>query len=90
MTALVLLLIPAGTSHAHVRSSTGYSDVRGEGSTVRYELSLETVALDGAAGNGRRRHVLPLARSSSTGSNARARRSVPALPRRRPRPRGAC
>jgi hypothetical protein len=50
ITALVLLLGPAGMSHAHVRSSAGYSDVRGEGGTVRYELSLETAVLDAAAG----------------------------------------
>jgi HupE / UreJ protein len=60
ITALVLLLVPAGSSHAHVRSSTGYSDVRGEGSTVRYELSLETAALDAAAGEGApEAYVLP-------------------------------
>jgi hypothetical protein len=52
ITALVLLLSPAGVSHAHVRSSAGYSDVRGEGGTVRYELSLETAVLDAAAGEG--------------------------------------
>jgi hypothetical protein len=42
--ALVLLLTLAGAAHAHVRSSTGYSDVRGEGSTVRYDLSVETAS----------------------------------------------
>jgi hypothetical protein len=61
ITALVLLLIPAGTSHAHVRSSTGYSDVRGEGGTVRYDLSLETAVLDAAAGeDAPEEYVLPL------------------------------
>ena len=61
MTALVLLLTLAGAAHAHVRSSTGYSDVRGEGSTVRYELSLETVPLQAAAGDGTpEAYVLPL------------------------------
>jgi hypothetical protein len=35
----LLLLTLAGAAHAHVRNSTGYSDVRGEGSTVRYELA---------------------------------------------------
>jgi hypothetical protein len=61
MTALVLLLIPAGASHAHVRSSAGYSDVRDGGGTVRYELSLETAVLDAAAGAGTpEAYVLPL------------------------------
>ena len=60
ITALVLLLVPAGQGHAHVRSSTGYSDVRGDGSTVRYELSLETAVLDAAAGAGTaEEYVLP-------------------------------
>jgi hypothetical protein len=59
-TALVLLLIPAGGAYAHVRSSAGYSDVRGEGSTVRYELSLDTAVLDAAAGDGTvEAYVLP-------------------------------
>jgi hydrogenase/urease accessory protein HupE len=59
-TALVLLLTLAGAAHAHVRSSTGYSDVRGEGSTVRYDLSVETAALDAAAGDGTfEAYVLP-------------------------------
>jgi HupE / UreJ protein len=62
-TALVLLLIPAGTSLAHVRSSAGYADVRGEGGTVRYELSLETAVLDAAAGEQTpEAYVLPLVR----------------------------
>jgi hypothetical protein len=61
MTALVLLLTLAGAAHAHVRSSTGYSNVNGEGSTVRYELSLETAMLDAAAGDGTpEAYVLPL------------------------------
>jgi hypothetical protein len=46
----LLVLIPAGSSHAHVRSSAGYGDVRGDGGSVHYELSLETAVLDAAAG----------------------------------------
>jgi len=60
ITALVLLLTLAGSSHAHVRSSEGYADVRGEGGAVRYELSLETKVLDAAAGDGSAEaYVLP-------------------------------
>ena len=60
ITALVLLLVPAGDASAHVRSSAGYSDVRGEGSMVRYELSLETSVLNAAAGAGTfEAYVLP-------------------------------
>jgi hypothetical protein len=56
----LLLLIPAGTSHAHVRSSAGYGDVRGDGGRVHYELSLETAVLDAAAGDGTpEAYVLP-------------------------------
>jgi hypothetical protein len=47
----LLVLIPAGPSHAHVRSSAGYGDVRGDGGSVRYELSLESSVLDAAAGD---------------------------------------
>jgi hypothetical protein len=47
-----LLLVPAGASFAHVRSSQGYSDIRGGDSSVRYDLSLESAVLDAAAGEG--------------------------------------
>jgi hypothetical protein len=47
-----LLLVPAGHSSAHVRSSQGYSEIRAEGGSVAYELSLETAVLDAAAGDG--------------------------------------
>ncbi len=47
-----LLLVPAGASIAHVRSTQGYSDIRGEGGTVVYDLSLESAVLDAAAGDG--------------------------------------
>jgi hypothetical protein len=56
----LLLLIPAGSSHAHVRSSAGYGDVRGDGGRVHYDLSLETAVLDAAAGEGSpEAYVLP-------------------------------
>jgi hypothetical protein len=59
----LLLLIPAGSSHAHVRSSAGYGDVRGDGGSVRYELSLETAVLDAAAGEASAEaYVLPRVR----------------------------
>jgi hypothetical protein len=47
-----LLLVPAGASLAHVRSSQGYSEIRGEGGSVVYDLSLESAVLDAAAGDG--------------------------------------
>jgi hypothetical protein len=52
MTAL-LLLVPAGASFAHVRSSQGYSDIRGQADgSVVVDLSLESSVLDAAAGHG--------------------------------------
>jgi hypothetical protein len=47
-----LLLVPAGASFAHVRSSQGYSDIRGGDGSVLYDLSLESSILDAAAGHG--------------------------------------
>jgi HupE/UreJ protein len=47
-----LLLVPAGASLAHVRSTQGYSEIRAGGGSVAYELSLETAVLDAAAGEG--------------------------------------
>jgi hypothetical protein len=47
-----LLLVPAGTSLAHVRSSQGYAEIRGSGGEVRVDLSLESAVLDAAAGDG--------------------------------------
>ena len=47
-----LLLVPAGASLAHVRSTEGYSEIRAGGGSVAYELSLETAVLDAAAGEG--------------------------------------
>jgi hypothetical protein len=47
-----LLLVPAGASFAHVRSSQGYSDIRGQDGSVLYDLSLESAVLDAAAGAG--------------------------------------
>jgi hypothetical protein len=47
-----LLLVPAGASFAHVRSSQGYSDIRGGDGSVVYDLSLESAVLDAAAGEG--------------------------------------
>ena len=47
-----LLLVPAGASFAHVRSTQGYSEIRAGGGSVAYELSLETAVLDAAAGDG--------------------------------------
>ena len=37
----VLLIAGSPAASAHVRESTGYSSIRGEGATVRYSLSLE-------------------------------------------------
>jgi hydrogenase/urease accessory protein HupE len=47
-----LLLVPAGASFAHVRSSQGYSDIRGGDGSVLYDLSLESAILDAASGDG--------------------------------------
>jgi HupE / UreJ protein len=47
-----LLLVPAGASFAHVRSSQGYSEIRGSEGEVRVDLSLEAAVLDAAAGDG--------------------------------------
>jgi hypothetical protein len=51
ITALLLLTLVAGTASAHVRSTAGYSQVRLEGGTVRYELSLERSILSAASGH---------------------------------------
>src|SRR5215216_2586610 len=48
---LVLLWAPA-VSAAHVRSTTGYSEIRGAGGTVDYRLSLESDLLAAASGHG--------------------------------------
>jgi HupE / UreJ protein len=50
--AAALLLVPAGASFAHVRSSQGYSEIRGQDGSVVYDLSLESAVLDAAAGDG--------------------------------------
>ena len=48
-----LLLVPAGASFAHVRSSQGYAEIRSSGDgEVRVDLSLESAVLDAAAGDG--------------------------------------
>ena len=51
ITALLLLTLVAGTASAHVRSTAGYSEIRLEGGTVRYELSLERSILRAASGH---------------------------------------
>jgi hypothetical protein len=51
ITALLLLAPVAGTASAHVRSTAGYSQIRLEGGTVRYELSLERSILRSASGH---------------------------------------
>jgi HupE / UreJ protein len=55
-----LLLVPAGASFAHVRSSQGYAEIRGSDGEVRVDLSLESAVLDAAAGEGSAgEYVLP-------------------------------
>jgi hypothetical protein len=49
---LVLLLAFPASALAHVRSTTGYSEIRAEGSVVRYELNLEYELLVKAVGLG--------------------------------------
>jgi hypothetical protein len=48
--ALVLLVLAPATGWAHVRSTAGYAEVRQEGGSVHYELSLERQLLTAAAG----------------------------------------
>jgi HupE / UreJ protein len=52
MIAALLLLVPAGAASAHVRSTQGYSEIRGGDGSVLYDLSLESAVLDAAAGDG--------------------------------------
>ena len=49
---LALSLVP-GTSWAHVRSSTGFSEIWEEGGKIRYKLSLEYELLAGTVGLGK-------------------------------------
>lgn len=51
---LFSLTIPPGAAWAHVRSSTGFSEIRQDGQGVRYELSVEYELLAIAAGLGSR------------------------------------
>jgi HupE / UreJ protein len=48
--ALVLLALAPAAGWAHVRSTAGFAEIRQEGATVRYELSLERRLLNAAAG----------------------------------------
>ena len=47
---LALLMLAPAASQAHVRSTAGYGEIRQDGATVRYELSLERQLLTAAAG----------------------------------------
>jgi hypothetical protein len=49
---LVLLLVFPASASAHVRSTTGYSEIRAEGTAVRYQLSLEYELLVASTGLG--------------------------------------
>jgi hypothetical protein len=51
ITALLLLTVMAGTASAHVRSTAGYSEIRLDGATVRFDLSLERSILRAASGH---------------------------------------
>lgn len=50
----ILLIVLAAASAAHVRSTTGYSEIRQQGATVLYDLSLEAELLARAVGGSRR------------------------------------
>jgi HupE / UreJ protein len=50
--ALVLLALAPAAGWAHVRSTAGFAEIRQEGATVRYELSLERRLLIAAAAGG--------------------------------------
>jgi HupE / UreJ protein len=50
VTAMLLLALAPATAAAHVRSTTGYAEVREDGGTVHYGLSLERELLTAAAG----------------------------------------
>src|SRR4051794_14353610 len=51
ITALLLLTLVAGTASAHVRSTAGDSEIRLDGATVRFDLSLERSILRAASGH---------------------------------------
>jgi hypothetical protein len=48
--AAALLAVAAAPAHAHIRSSTGYSEIRQQGGTVHYALGVEYGPLSAAVG----------------------------------------
>jgi hypothetical protein len=66
--AVLVLALTAAPSAAHVRSTTGYSQIREQDGEVQYRLSLESDLLAAAAGHGAPGdYVLPLVEVSIDG-----------------------